>query len=801
MFNSSSLTEIENNFLNNGIKRISTVHDTNGNLVKETIGYSILLLLFGSRKNEIDFESIISRITPIDAKIAFYDLYHLLIKNSTCQCLKTNVGDRITHFISNCEVFTSLSLNPKVLLDLKNQYSFSLDESSSKSLGPHLLSLLCENLPQTSLMKKKTGKYYTLTSDAQILSFLAVFRYLKYISSNITEEELLTLFVEHRKNREQKISKLGLNNEIRILDPACGSGEFLYQVALIFEKIAINNGDSVKILLTGMDLDPIALVVVKLRLLLLELLWIEKYHHSPVQLTLNIINEDFLTYTLNQKYDIIIGNPPWVRHEDIGLNKKSNYKMTIHKKLLADMKQNISFDMKSDLYIYFCLRSMIYLAEDLSILALLTSNAWLEVSYGKTLQNYLLDLLLKKDLTSCEVIHQAGSRLWKEIGINSIFFIVSKMSSFKGSKGKFLFTELNKSMKDIDLDSSKHGILFGNEYSSKDYRTENISIEELQRTHKWAGNFLRASSSERNVFSIITTKGVPLSDLAHVRFGIKTGANDFFYVQSLDQDITKKDIKIKNSLSYKGRIEKKFLKPVVKSPVEITGYIIPKNFNPKYWMFYCQKTESELEGSLAIDYIKWGEKQSVAIKQGKEIGKTVVGFQNLVSLSQRPLWYSITSYLAPDLLWTKSYHDKPGFFLNQALAIPDQRFYGVFVKNQEIIPLIFTYLNSSFVWAQIELAGNTNMGFGVLDTNVYWLKGLKIPTIKEKSQKAMLRDLFLRLKGETNRKSFLEESSIRNRLDDLYCEVLGINKTEFQILVQFIQRSVKNRLKGNPQNN
>ncbi|MHA2239863.1 MAG: Eco57I restriction-modification methylase domain-containing protein, partial [Candidatus Hodarchaeales archaeon] len=583
-----------------------------------------------------------------------------------------------------------MNVKPGLLLNLSKEFPFSLEESSITTLGPRLLSFLCENLAHTSRMKKKIGKFYTLNTDAEILSFLALYRYFKWKSLNTTDEELLSLFIDFQGSKtSHHVPTIELTDEIRILDPACGSGEFLYQTALIFEKIAANVGESVKLVVTGMDMDPITKTVTTLRLLLLELLWIIKYSQPQVQLALNIINADFLTFPFENKFDIIIGNPPWVRHEDIGLNKTSDYKSIILRDLLANMNQKISFDKKSDLYIYFCMKSLSLLSENLSVLALITSNAWLEVNYGKTLQNYVISLLSDNKLVCGEVIHQAGLRLWKKIGINSVMFLATKCFASENFSNKFLFTESNKAIKEIDFPILKHGVIFGNEYSCDDYRTENVPIEDLQSTHKWAGYFLRASSSVRKVLSIITNEGVSLSEIADIRFGIKTGANDFFYIQSSEQDFTKKVIDIKNSLNYKGKIEREYIQPIereyiqpiVKSPNSIKGYIIPGNFIPKYWVFNCRDNKQQLLGKFALEYVKWGEKQPVVVKQGKKMGGEVIGFHNLSSLNQRPIWYSLTEYFAPILLWTKSYHDKPSCLLNQALILPDQRFYSIFVHN------------------------------------------------------------------------------------------------------------------------
>ncbi|GIV57079.1 MAG: hypothetical protein KatS3mg040_1847 [Candidatus Kapaibacterium sp.] len=90
-----------------------------------------------------------------------------------------------------------------------------------------------------------------------------------------------------------------------------------------------------------------------------------------------------------------------------------------------------------------------------------------------------------------------------------------------------------------------------------------------------------------------------LGDIAEVRFGIKTGANEFFY---LDEE------KIRQ-----WGIEPEFLKPVIKSPRECRSIVI-KPEDLKYKIFMCHKDKRELQGTAALEYIKWGESQGFHLR-------------------------------------------------------------------------------------------------------------------------------------------------------------------------------------------
>ena len=98
-------------------------------------------------------------------------------------------------------------------------------------------------------------------------------------------------------------------------------------------------------------------------------------------------------------------------------------------------------------------------------------------------------------------------------------------------------------------------------------------------------------------------------DVAEVRFGIKTGANKFFYLDA-------------ESVREWG-IEEEFLKPVIFSLRELV--CIEDNLDKiQKKIFLCHKQKSDLIGTNALEYIEWGESQS---------------FNKRPSCKSRRLWY------------------------------------------------------------------------------------------------------------------------------------------------------------------
>ncbi|MGC8942452.1 MAG: Eco57I restriction-modification methylase domain-containing protein, partial [Sulfurihydrogenibium sp.] len=102
-------------------------------------------------------------------------------------------------------------------------------------------------------------------------------------------------------------------------------------------------------------------------------------------------------------FDIVIGNPPYVRQELIAppLENKNNYtddkwreiKKAYKEKLIQSVENTwnvpIKIDRKSDLYVYFYYQGLSLLRPG-GVFTFINSNSWLDVGYGAGLQEFLL---------------------------------------------------------------------------------------------------------------------------------------------------------------------------------------------------------------------------------------------------------------------------------------------------------------------------------------------------------------------------------------------------------------------------
>lgn len=101
-----------------------------------------------------------------------------------------------------------------------------------------------------------------------------------------------------------------VKNNGRFLEPSCGNGAFLSHLPKNYISIEIDSKIAPK----------------------------------------NALNMDFFAYPLSEKFDTIIGNPPYIRYQDIDINTKM---------LLAPFSQ--IFDERSNLYLFFIYKAILHL--------------------------------------------------------------------------------------------------------------------------------------------------------------------------------------------------------------------------------------------------------------------------------------------------------------------------------------------------------------------------------------------------------------------------------------------------------
>jgi methylase of polypeptide subunit release factors len=118
-------------------------------------------------------------------------------------------------------------------------------------------------------------------------------------------------------------------------------------------------------------------------------------------------------------FDIVIGNPPYVRHEKIK-----------HIKPLLQRQGYEVYVSGADLYVYFYEQGYRLLRER-GILAYITSNKWMRAQYGLKLRRFL-----RERTAILQIIDFRGYRVFK-LSVDTCIVIFRKEKPLKGHVFKF----------------------------------------------------------------------------------------------------------------------------------------------------------------------------------------------------------------------------------------------------------------------------------------------------------------------------------------------------------------------------
>lgn len=357
------------------------------------------------------------------------------------------------------------------------------------------------------------------------------------------------------------------NPYLKILDPSCGCGnilipcfKYLVQVYtdnlceinlknnlnLSYEEIPyhiINNN------LYGFDLDEQAL-----KILSIDLFYFSDYYNNK-----NFMGKNFLIEDINEKFDIIIGNPPYVGHKAV--DKEQSL-------ILKKKYKNIYKDKGDIFYCFF--QSALNKLNKKGKLTFITSRYFIESPSGEELRK-----ILKEVCSLYKIVDFYGVRPFKKAGIDPvIIFLCNEQDSYED-------IEVIKPIQGSNKNDKKnfYNSLFLNEGNS--YKRFHIKKNMLNNK----GWILR-DDKERNIISKIEKKSfVNLSNICESYQGIITGCDKAFIVDKIL-------IKEKN-------IEEDIIKPWIKSSF-ITKNGIKEN--DKY-LIYSDLINSEKDYANAINHI------------------------------------------------------------------------------------------------------------------------------------------------------------------------------------------------------
>lgn len=608
-------------------------------------------------------------------------------------------------------------LNVNILGHIFEQSITDLEELKSAING--------EDFDKKKGKRKKDGVFYTPEYITRYIVNEAVGGWLEDKKRELGYYELPKIdddqWVRLKTNKAQKNNKTikahldfwlkyrkALNN-IKVLDPACGSGSFLVQVfdylkeqiKQVNEEIATFEGAQPTLFnydnhilshnIYGVDLNAESVEITKLAL------WLKTANKKDPLTALDdnikcgnsLIddvavagdkafdwNKEFAEIMQNGGFDVVVGNPPYFNIDTFG-NKSPMFSY------LQRRFPDVYMD-KSDILFYF-INQAVRLIKNNSNVSFIVSNAFLYSHKAEKLRNYLLNNTSIERITNFEKYY-----VFKDAGITTLIF-----SLIKGKR----YTKTSVlSLKDADYKQDFIESYIRNEDNYYDvvFRENNV--------------FSLANPQREKINHKIDDKHPKLGELLKVGSGMQTASNDTFLFKEIPSYLPREYIKGRMSGEIIGRY-------CISTPLEC--------------LLYIEDVEDFDKLPLSIQQHLLNNKKELEDRADKKRRKTAK-------------WWNYTfpmhkEYYKYDKIWT-SYRSKNNTFCYDDTG----NFIGltnttvVFGNNPDYhLKYILALLNSNLLNYRYKSIGKQT-GSGVFEYFENQISKLPIPMISKKKQQPFI---------------------------------------------------------------
>lgn len=627
-----------------------------------------------------------------------------------------------------------------------------------------------------------------------------------------------------------------------VLDPACGGGTFLVRAYALKRYLSEREPEHAHLLeqIKGTDISAYPVHLSTLNLATRQLIDAQNYplvarsdffDVKPDQPIFHVpmgkagVGGKQVTMLQVSKVDAVVGNPPYIRQELLG---------SAYKKKLADLIQRefpgVVLSQRSDIYVYFFPHAAAFLRGPGSYLGLLTSIGWLDTDYGFRLQKFLLDnFRIIAVLESSREPWFTGARVTTAVTIlqqesdperrlnNLVRFVQIRMPL------KELFPQDGTSDERLACARELRDFIEATRenYSDDRWRIRVIPQEELYRKGCWElpatvdddeeegaeenhplqavhaeiirgeelppyrggkwGVYLRAP----NIFFELTDEYgsafVPLRELAEIRFGLKTGADGFFFVKDItDEALEEEPInsKFRSRFGISRRqtntvriieasdnsahaVEADYLEPVIPSLMGIESVEIARE-DLDHFVLLVEGPRARLQNQHVLRYIRWGEKQALNERP---------------SCASRNPWFDLTSASRAPIILPKIQQYRHIVSWNSHRFICGSALLEVTARGDTSSTALCAVLNSTVCALAKHVYARQHGREGSIQLDVYAANMLLVPDIRRAEHEvlAALSESLNRLRRRTSLDLDEEfELADRNELDDLVLQIIGI---------------------------
>jgi adenine-specific DNA-methyltransferase len=330
----------------------------------------------------------------------------------------------------------------------------------------------------------------------------------------------------------------------RFLDPAVGTGSFYSALSQTVPAKAIQAA-------TGIELDPLFAEVARN-------LWSKSGLH--------IVQGDFTKQQPpTQRFNLILTNPPYVRHHHLESDAKDRLKEQLARSL------NMEISGLAGLYCYFLLQCHDWMEEQ-GLAVWLIPSEFMDVNYGATVRRYLTERVTLLHIHRfCPTDVQFTDAL-----VSSAVVVFRKAVPAPGHRVRFSFGG------PIERPTTE----------------ALVPLDVLRHSRKWT-QFPARTNFENS-------DEPTLGDLFTIKRGLATGSNSFFIMDS--EQVSE------------WNIPRQFLKPILPGPRYVTADVIDAYPNgdptvsPRIYLLDCSEPEERIEKRWPrfYEYLQKGHEEKIA---------------------------------------------------------------------------------------------------------------------------------------------------------------------------------------------
>jgi tRNA1(Val) A37 N6-methylase TrmN6 len=432
--------------------------------------------------------------------------------------------------------------------------------------------------------------------------------------------------------------------------------------------------------------------------------------------------------------DVVVGNPPYIERQRLSDITE------IRQKIFRGMTGIERISGLTDIYGYFLLHSSRFLKPG-GRLALIISDTWLDMDFGKEIKEFL------KKFFRIKAIIGFDKRVFPRALVRTVLLLAEKTKTGEHtSENKVLFIRL-KEPSEVD------GLieLLQQNGGRENLRVLEIPQEKLRLSEPWSVYLKMPLIYFKLLNNPLITR---LSRLAKVNIGLQSLKKDFFIMDEI--------------LAKERRIEPEYLERIAVSPRDVP-LVINSRDDVRHFVLYCDKPKEHLVGTNLLRYIEKAEKKP-ATPRGKKL--IVVGYHNIprIKKSGRNPWYNVKTEIdkrcrAPILIPRRGYHR---FFVvwNKANVAVNENFICVTPFDPCLVTPLLSVLNSSIMELILRVSAHLYGGgvYYLRPEDVKNLPVLDISKISAQELEALHKayEAFIATKGD------------RTEIDKCLAKILGL---------------------------